>query len=255
MSAVPELGVAPAPLTDARLERLCAATLQRNVARPTVDLALFDPERIRASERAGLLFVVAQLGHIEKMSPRNLAQVARVVPLPAVRACFAAQVHDEVAHGRMLDAWLARAGGVMPAHPAARLGVWAGEQVQQSPWLGIANVTLLIEFYASCFLDALAARVEEPLLRALIAHIQKDESRHKAIAVQSLVALREGGFDRRLLVRALGPLVSRGTLAYFRDVFGTVLARHARALDLAPNEILERSLDEAHAAQARGVRA
>jgi hypothetical protein len=38
-------------------------------------------------------------------------------------------------------------------------------------------------------------------------------------------------------------------------VFGHFLASKARALDLNPRQVLERALDEAHAAQARALTA
>jgi hypothetical protein len=234
-----------------RLERATRATLLRNLERDAIDFDLFDAAKLRHREQ--LAFIVSQIAFIEAVSPRNLASLARSAPLPAVQAAFAAQIHDEIAHGRMLHAWLERADAPRDAHVASRLGAWAAERTQRDAWLGAKNAALLIEFYASALLDELVPRIDEPCLRSILEHIQKDEQRHKVIVVEAVRALREVGWDRRLVARALGPLVTAGTLAYFRRVFGHFLDERAPALAIPHGTILERALDESHTALARAM--
>ena len=208
---------------------MLAATLKRNLERPAVDFARFDAARVHPKEREALAFVVAQTAYIERVSPRNLANLAACIELPLVRACFAAQIHDEIAHGAMLSSWLDALGMRREPHGAAVFGAHAAAFTQRDPWLGTRNAALLIEYYASAMLDELAPRVEEPCLREIIAHIQKDEARHKVIAAEAVRALRAAGSDKRLIARVLGPVVDAGTLAYFRHVFGWFIDKRARA--------------------------
>jgi hypothetical protein len=231
-----------------RAQRLWQATLQRNLQRPLINKEIFRNDLIPDRERDAWRFIITQLWHIEAVSPQNLSRVARAVPLDDVRACMATQILDEIAHGRMLMDWLQLSGGATAVHPAARLSPWLGEFVQRDPWLGIAHVTLFIEYYASVFLDVLQQRAKEPHLVETLAHIQKDESRHKAIAVEAIVSLRRAGYDRRLIVKLSSPMIDRSTLLMFRTVFGRFVGRHAAALDLNTDEVLTRALDEAHSA-------
>jgi hypothetical protein len=238
----------PRPLPS-RLERATRATLLRNADRPAIDYDTLDASRVAKKDE--LAFIIAQVAFIEAESPRNLASLVRCAPVPAVRAAFAAQIHDEIAHGNMLYTWLAKMQVSTEVHVAARIGRFAAERTQQDAWLGAANAALLIEYYASALLDELLPRLEEPCLRSIVEHIQKDEQRHKVIAVEAIHALREIGWDRRLIVRALGPLVTKGTLAYFRYVFGYFLDKRAPSLELPNQMILERALDESHTALSR----
>jgi hypothetical protein len=228
-------------------ERLLQATLQRNLQRPVIDAGLYRGQQVPAAERDAWRFVITQMWHIEAVSPQNLARVARAVPLDDVRACMAAQI----AHGRMLMDWLRVAGGPVAVHPVAKLSPWLGEFVQRDPWLGIAHVTLFIEFYASVFLDALQQRTTEPYLQETLSHIQKDESRHKAIAIEAIHAMRQAGLDRRLLVKLSSPMIDKSTLVMFRSLFGRFIAKHAAILDINTDEVLSRALDEVHTALQR----
>jgi hypothetical protein len=234
-----------------RLERATRATLQRQLDRPPIDYDILDHARMKNAGE--LQFIVAQIAFIEQTSPRNLASLARVAPVPSVQAAFAAQIHDEIAHGKMLYTWLDRVKASREVHVAARFGSWAAERTQQDAWLGAANAALLIEYYASALLDELLPRLEEPCLRSIVEHIQKDESRHKVIAVEAIKALREIGWDKRLIARALGPFVTKGTLAYFRYVFGFFLDRKAPSLEIPHRNVLERALDESQAALGRAL--
>ena len=152
----------------------------------------------------------------------------------------------------MLRAWLARAGSAR-VHPAARWGVSAGAVIQRDAWLGTKNLAVLTELYASALLDALLApsgggHVREPALRAIFLSIQKDEHRHKVIALESVRAMREAGVHRRLVVRLLGGAVENGTVFWFRTVFARYVAKHCGALALDHDRIIERTLDEAASA-------
>jgi hypothetical protein len=236
-----------APHRWERLERVTRATLQRNLSRPLLDWTAFDDSALSATprHREELRFLVTQIAYIEATSHRNLAALARAAPLPAVQGAFAAQIHDEIAHGAMMQRWLGLIGGAAKVHPAARFGCWSAEMTQHDAWLGVANAALLIELYAAALLDELLPKVQEPALRALIEHVQKDEHRHKVIALESIAALHAVGWHRRLLVRALGPLITQGTRTYFRLVFGHFLDRQAPEIGLPHRRILERALDEA----------
>ncbi len=228
------------------LERALAATLKRNRERPVVDFAAFDAACIPNEEREALSFFVVNLAFIERTSTPNLAALSRCAPVAAVRDCFAAQIHDEEAHGDMLVSWLAAAGVAGAAHPLTRAGIKAAELVQHHAWLGIKGAEILTEHYAAALIDALLPRLDEPCLRLVLEEIAKDERRHKVIAVESVRALREAGAHRGLVARLFGPVVERGTVLYFRRVFGGFLERPCAALALPHREILERALDEVH---------
>lgn len=236
-----------------RLERALQATLRRNVERPVIDMGAFDASRMSAPERAALLQLVTQMEHIERNAPLNLGAIARAVPLAIVQACYTAQILDEIVHGQLLRDWLVLAHGGEArtrVHPCARWGVQLGALVQRDAWLGTRNTAVLTELYASALLDELlgGGHVREPALRAILESIQKDEHRHKVIALESVRAMREAGLDRRLIVRVLGGAIERGTVLWFRTVFGRYIARHCQALDLPHARIIERTLDEAASA-------
>lgn len=227
-----------------RLARALAATLRRNRERPSIHYETFEASRIPADVRAGFGFLVVNMWYIEAHSTPNLASLAACAPVPLVSACFTAQIDDEIAHGAMLKRWLSLYAERSSPHIATRIGVAAAALSQKNAWLGIANAEILTEHYASALLDELIPRVDEPCLRAILEHIQSDEARHKVIAIESVRLLREHGCDRTMVARLFGPAVTRGTVAFFRRVFGRYLERDCGALALPHARILERALDE-----------
>lgn len=237
-----------------RLQRALSATLRRNQERPAVDVAtLFDARAMTSAERDALLSLVVQMEHIESNAPLNLGAIARAAPLAEVQACYTAQILDEIVHGAMLRAWLAcaTAPATLPrVHVAARWGVTLGAHVQRDAWLGTKNLAVLTELYASALLDDLldGGHVREPALRAVFESIQKDEHRHKVIAIESVRLMREHGVDRRFIVRVLGGAIENGTVAWFRTVFARYVAKHCAALDVNHDRVIERTLDEAASA-------
>lgn len=233
------------------LGRALAATLKRNQTRPAIDVAvMFASSAMSAQERAALVSLVTQMEHIETNAPLNLGAIARAAPLDEVRACYTAQILDEIVHGRMLREWLACTEMRAPVRAAARWGVTLGAIVQRDAWLGTKNLAVLTELYASALLDALldGGHVREPALRAIFESIQKDEHRHKVIAIESVRLMREHDVDKRLIVRLLGAAIENGTVAWFRTVFARYIAKHCAALDLDHARIIERTLDEAASA-------
>lgn len=238
-------------LPAARLDRALEATLKRNQTRPAIDVAAqFDAHAMTPDEAAALVRLVTQMEHIEKNAPLNLGAIARAAPLQAVQACYTAQILDEIVHGRMLRDWLACTGQRAPVKAAARWGVTLGAFVQRDAWLGTKNLAVLTELYASALLDELldGCHVREPALRAVFESIQKDEHRHKVIAIESVRLMREHDVDKRLIVRLLGGAIENGTVAWFRTVFARYIATHCAVLELPHDRIIERTLDEAASA-------
>jgi hypothetical protein len=259
MVAAPKLHVPPGTSPDAPsgtspgapLARALAATLKRNVERPPIDVAgAFDASAMTHDERAALVDLVTQMEHIESNAPLNLGAIARAAPLDEVRACYTAQILDEIVHGRMLREWLACTQMRAPVRGAARWGVTLGALVQRDAWLGTKNLAVLTELYASALLDALldGGHVREPALRAVFESIQKDEHRHKVIALESVRLMRAHDVDKRLVVRVLGGAIENGTVMWFRTVFARYIATHCAALDVNHARIIERTLDEAASA-------
>jgi hypothetical protein len=247
----PPPGTSPGATSGQRLERALAATLKRNQERPVIDVAAtFDASAMTLDERTALVNLVTQMEHIEKNAPLNLGAIARAAPLDEVATCYTAQILDEIVHGKMLREWLARTEMRAPVRAAARWGVTIGAVIQRDAWLGTKNLAVLTELYASALLDALleGGHVREPALRVIFESIQKDEHRHKVIAIESVRLMRAHDVDKRLIVRVLGGAIENGTVMWFRTVFARYIAKHCAALDLKHDLIIERTLDEAASA-------
>ncbi len=248
-AALAEAAVTHEEYGAALLSRALADSRQRNLSRPPNDgRALFDEKRILSSAREALSFLVANLACIETASPPNLGSC---VPLPAISACFTAQIEDEIVHGALLARWLELSGAERMPPSATVFSIKAALLVQHDPWLGIGSVEILTEHYASALLDEVVARVDAPYLRVILVHIKVDEERHKAVAVVSVGALRAAGVHQGFLVRVFGPVVTHVAQRYVRHVFGQHLQRSGAARAVPHVEILERALDEVRDAHAR----
>ncbi|MFZ9887223.1 MAG: hypothetical protein ACO3JL_06955 [Myxococcota bacterium] len=227
-----------------RLERAIRATWKRNTDRPAIDWGLYDPSALDGPQRRALAFLVRQLQHIAATSPANLATLARFTPVSSLRAAYGAQIQDERTHGALL----ARYASVIDARHAVRwenrVACEVGRRMQQHPYIGAVAVLMSIEFYATALLDEVLQRVEEPLLHAVLRHIQVDEARHRVLAVEAVQVLHQAGLGSERLTRARLTLCRRVVDFYFSHIIAPSMDRFAGALGLHGREVFERARDE-----------
>lgn len=243
-----------------RLARAIHATLRRNVERRHEDGFGLPWEAFAAAQVPGAVtpskttssslttafgFYVEQMFFTEAASPENLAALAASSPVAQVQQAFSAQIHDEVAHGRMMHRYLVeKLGRTNPReHWVSFVGRRAGKVMQRvHPAVGARAVTMAIEYYASSLADQLLERIDEPLLRAVLMDIQKDENRHRVLAVESAALLQEAGAGQSWLGVASAAILLPLAEGWFRHVMNGTLRRHCGALGVPFGDLYERAV-------------
>lgn len=235
----------PSAITSPRLEKIIHAALKRNLHRPELDWSTYDPSHLSRDERQALAFLLKQMQYTEAISPKNLAMLASATPISALQSAYAGQIHDERAHGEMIARYIELLDEpVAKVHWANLLACDAALIVQRDPVVGAACIMMSIEHYATQLIDALLARIQEPLLHSLCHHILQDEHRHKALAHESWSLLRANGYTTSRLSRARLKAGHQLVRLFFSHMAGPFVARHAGSLGLDTHEIYERAMDE-----------
>jgi hypothetical protein len=260
MSAPSSVAVPSYRLRSERLDRAIHATLRRNVDRRVDALpwASFDATKLTSSSsavREAFGFYLTQMYFTEAASPENLAALAAASPVAQVQQALGAQIHDELAHGAMLARYVHDCLG--QDHPREHLVSYAGRasgKLLQSfhPAVGCQAVTMGIEYYASNLAEALLARVDEPLLRALLQDILKDEHRHRVLAVESTKLLQQAGVGQGVLGRATAAVLLPLAEAWFRHVMNGTLRRRCGVLGIPFGDLYERAVAAMRADLAAG---
>jgi hypothetical protein len=239
-------------LHTARLDRAIQATLKRNVERRLDALPwdTFDATRLTSSSSSSVRdafgFYLTQMYFTEASSPENLAALSAASPVAQVQQAFAAQIQDELAHGALLGRYVAQClGDPSPReHVVSFVGRASGKWLQGvHPVVGAQAVTMAIEYYASNLAEALLAKVDEPLLRACLQDILKDEHRHRVLAVESVHLLKAAGVGQGLLGRATAALLLPLAEAWFRHVMNGTLRRRCGVLGIPFGALYERSVE------------
>jgi len=231
--------------TTERLEKVIQGGLKRNLHREDLPWESFDASTLDDDVKGALAFLVAQLTHFEAISPQNLSLLSASTPVQSLRNAYATQVHDEVAHGNMLLRYQTQCLGASPAvHASTKLAAKSGLLVQLDPLAGSVGVMAGIEFFAVEVLGALKEKVQEPLLLSMIAHIEKDEHRHKAIAVESARVLSQTSLTKGVVGVAKHKALRKCVELFFRHVTCPTFHKRVAPLELVPKELYEKSLDE-----------
>jgi hypothetical protein len=252
MSAPSAVAAPSYRLQSARLERAIQATLKRSVERrlDALPWQTFDAKKLTHTSsskvRDAFGFYVTQMYFTEASSPENLAALAAAAPVAQVQKAFAAQIHDELAHGALLARYV---GDCLAAtdpreHAVSFVGRASGRWLQSlHPAAGARAVTMAIEYYASNLAEALLDIVEEPLLRACLQDILKDEHRHRVLAVESVRLLKAAGVGQGRVGRATAAVLLPLSEAWFRHVMNGTLRRHCGVLGIAFGDLYERSVE------------
>jgi hypothetical protein len=237
-----------------RLKKIWRATLKRNADRPAIDLEGFDGALLKdPAVKESLRFFLEQLMFTEAAGAANLAFMASRTPNAQLRACYGAQIQDEVAHAQVLRDYLTRCLGQTSLREegvsvlSRRLGMVA----QRHPLIGVQAVTMGIEFYAGVILDAIVVALPEPALQATLRHILQDENRHKALTVEAVRVLESQGISQSPLGKLKRAAILKTSEAFFRHVLHPTIARRCAPLGVVWKDLYERSLDESRAAMAR----
>lgn len=239
---------APEVAARPRLYKAIAATKKRQQTRPAVDWDAFDQDRLEASldakERKAFAFVLAQMQAFEAAAPRSLRVLANATPIAAVQESYHAQIDDEIVHTAMFQKYReAICASAIGQHPVTRISPHAAAFIQHDPVVGAVGVTTGIEFFAVEVLRALKARVDEPLFRALIDHIEVDERRHQVLAVEAVAALGQAQLIRPGVARARIRAGRRVVEAFFRHATCRAYAEPAHVLGVDVRGLYEKSLD------------
>lgn len=243
---------------SARLDKVIVATLKRNLDRrseddPGLPWQSFAPEKLPSATshssalREAFGFYLEQMYFTEAASPENLAALAAAAPVAQVQQAFAAQIQDEIAHGQMLERYVVeKLGRTHPReHWVSYLGRKSGKVLQGlHPAVGAQAVTMAIEYYATSLAEALLDRVEEPLLRAVLQDIQKDENRHRVLAVECAGLLQTAGVGQSLLGRASAAVLLPAAEAWFRHVMNGALRTHCGVLGIPFSELYENAVEQ-----------
>lgn len=262
MSAPSSVDVPSYRLRSERLDRAIQATLKRNVDRRVDALpwATFDGGKLTPSSSSAVRdafgFYLTQMYFTEASSPENLAALASSSPVAQVQQALTAQVQDELAHGAMLGRYVHDCLGEQHPreHAVSFLGRWSGKALQTlHPVVGCQAVTMAIEYYASNLAEALLAKVDEPLLRALLQDILKDEHRHRVVAVESTKLLRDAGVGQGLVGRTTAAVLLPLAEGWFRHVMNSTLRRRCGVLGIPFDELYERAVTAMRADLAAAV--
>jgi hypothetical protein len=262
MSAPSSVAVPSYRLRSERLDRAIHATLRRNVERRVDALpwATFDASKLTPSSSSAVRdafgFYLTQMYFTEAASPENLAALASSSPVAQVQQALTAQVQDELAHGAMLGRYVHDCLGEHHPreHVVSFFGRFSGKALQSlHPVVGCQAVTMAIEYYASNLAEALLARVDEPMLRALLQDILKDEHRHRVLAVESTRLLRDAGVGQGVIGRASAAVLLPLAEAWFRHVMNGTLRRRCSVLGVPFADLYERAVEAMRTDLAHGV--
>jgi hypothetical protein len=231
------------PDTEARLQKICAAAEKRTQTRKMPDAELFAPDDVPASLWPSLRFFVSQLTYLEAIGPRNLRTLAKATDIPALKHAYVTQIDDEIAHAAMFREYRDEIGDTGRSGVVA-FGSWAGIFLQRDPWLGAVCVMATTEFLAGQLMPALRERTPEPRLAALLAEIERDEHRHRALAITAARATAERGLGHGSFNRARRRAAQSLVDLFFDRVLGRVFSKHAAALDLPVKEIYARARED-----------
>jgi hypothetical protein len=252
MSAPSTVALPSYRLRSARLDRAIQATLKRNVERRVDALPWdsFDGTKLTAQSSSAIRdafgFYLTQMYFTEAASPENLAALSAASPVAQVQQAFAAQIQDELAHGALLARYVGECVGDRHPreHAVSFVGRSSGKWLQSvHPVVGAQAVTMAIEYYASNLAEALLAIVDEPLLRACLQDILRDEHRHRVLAVESVHLLKAAGVGQGLLGRASAAVLLPFSEAWFRHVMNGTLRRRCGVLGIPFGDLYERSLE------------
>ena len=239
-----------------RLDRVIQATLRRNIDRRANGFGLpwetFAPQQVPSSTsqssalRDAFSFYIEQMYFTEAASPENLAALAASSPVAQVQQAFAAQIQDEIAHGQMLQRYVVDKLGYSDPreHWVSYVGRKSGKVMQaMHPAVGARAVTMAIEYYASSLAEALLEKVDEPLLRAILQDIQKDENRHRVLAVESAALLQTAGVGQSFVGRATAALLLPAAEAWFRHVMNGALRSHCAVMGIPFGDLYEKAVE------------
>jgi hypothetical protein len=251
MSAPSAVAAPSYRLHSDRLDRAIQATLKRNVERRLDALPwdTFDATKLSSSSssiRSAFGFYLTQMYFTEASSPENLAALSAAAPVAQVQQAFSAQIQDELAHGALLARYVGTClGETNPReHVVSFVGRASGKWLQSlHPTVGAQAVTMAIEYYASNLAEALLGVVDEPLLRACLQDILKDEHRHRVLAVESVHLLKASGTGQGVFGRASAAVLLPLAEAWFRHVMNATLRRKCGVLGIAFSDLYERSVE------------
>jgi hypothetical protein len=252
MSAPSAIAAPTYRLQSARLDRAIQATLKRNVERRLESLPwdTFDATKLTSTSsttiRDAFGFYLTQMYFTEASSPENLAALSAACPVAQVQQAFAAQIQDELAHGALLGRYVGDClGDKNPReHVVSFVGRASGKWLQSvHPVVGAQAVTMAIEYYASNLAEALLAIVDEPLLRACLQDILKDEHRHRVLAVESVQLLKAAGVGQGVVGRATAAVLLPVAEGWFRHVMNATLRRQCGVLGIPFAALYERSVE------------
>ncbi len=161
---------------------------------PDTQIAIYDSpmwRRMTTRERArlrheSLAWLLSQFLHGEQGALLATAQLVGAVPAIDAKLYAATQVMDEARHVEVYDRYLReKLGVVYPINPHLKtlLDQILGDARWDMKYLGMQ---ILVEGLALAAFTYLRAHATEPLLRDVIAHVMRDESRHVAFGVISL---------------------------------------------------------------------
>ena len=225
--------------TTPRLDKIVAAFQRRQVSRPQIDWTLFDAQEIAPEHRGAVVFALSQMYFTETVSPQNLATLARSTPNAALRLSYSAQMQDEYAHGQMLGTYLKDHLQVdaIEVHPVSRLACQSALLLQRDPVMGALGVMMGIEFFAVEVMAAISDVVKEPLLNAIFDHINVDENRHKALAVEAASLLSASPLMTGAKGRARLAVGRAAVESFFKWMTCPVYQKHCAPLGVSVREV------------------
>lgn len=247
-----------------RLEKVTKATAKRNAERPELPWTAFDRTQVPRDIEKSLLFLLTQMYYTEASSADNLASLVKNTKNASLRAVYAAQIQDEVVHGRLLYRYLHECWGKQPQelqpHAFSVVAQQSALAIQRDPVAGVVAITMGIEFFTSAMLKAIEEKnaITEPVLQSMLQQIRQDEERHRVIAVESAVLLEKSHFleearwAQKLALWRCGKTLD--VVAFFyRHIATPLLQKTCSDFGVSFRQIYEQSLvDIQHALQKEG---
>ena len=237
--------IPPSPLQN--MHRVREAMVRNECNRHSLPWGSTDLSRLTKRQRAAIHRIMSQLTAGEIAGRDISANLCRRMPHPELSDAFAAQILDESHHTAIFTRYVTQELR-QPIEPPWLLVRYATAQLSRlgDPLIAALTASYFVEHTAAEVLSTLAARVDEPLCRALLRHVIRDEGRHTTLGREATLYLLDTPRYRHGWRRTRARVFRHFTELFLPIVFGQY-AREAAAFDIDVRALCRKAIHTVHA--------